>query len=171
MVRMFLLLALATSAACIPILFAPAYSMQVHSTIQTTMPSIRNVAIRSITLQAREEIQPPVGIPPRPNRDIGFATVFLRVENPKQEDATLIVKSVEIRNVSDGARQDFSQPAQAINLRPLENSELAFHLTNKTGYSGQDRVKAVVTYEVGEQLLVIESDPVEVNIYGIKSSK
>lgn len=75
------------------------------------------------------------------------------------------VNRVEIRNVSDDTLQPFSQPPQEIYLKPLENSKISFDLTNKTGYIGRDRVKAVVTYQIGDRLNVIESEPVEVDRY------
>jgi hypothetical protein len=129
---------------------------------QTSMNS-QNLEIKTVTLQAREEKRLPTGQAPTANRDIGFASVFLRLENPKEKDINLIIKSIQIQNVSDGSLQMASQSPQEIRLRPLENSENAFHLTNKTGYSGQGQVKAVITYQLGNQEAVIESSAVEVN--------
>lgn len=129
---------------------------------QNTMPSVTGISIKSVTLTAREENRPPVGVPPNQKRDIGFASVFLRIENSREENATLLIERIEIRNVSDDSIQIASQFPQSIRLQPLENSENAFYLTNKIGYSGQDKVKAVITYEVGTQVHVIESDPVDV---------
>ena len=113
---------------------------------------------------------PPKGVRPQPNRDIGFASVFLRIENTKEENTILTIKNVEIRNASDGTVQAFSRPPQEIHsipeeirLTPLANAEIGFHFTNKTGYLGQDKVRAIVTYQIGEQVSVVMSDPVEVN--------
>ncbi len=122
----------------------------------------RSVRVKILTILAREERRLPSGATPDPNRDIGFASVFLRIENTKEENATVIVKNIEIRNRSDGGLQMASQFPQTIYLKPLENSENVFHLTNKTGYLGKDRVKALVTYQIGERVYILESDPVEV---------
>ena len=119
----------------------------------------------TITLKAREEKRSSPGELPNPQRNIGFATVFLRLENGQEEDATVKIKSVEIGNAADGTLQPFIQSPQEIYLKPLENSKISFDLTNKTGYVGQDKVKAVVTYQIGEQIKVIESEPVEVDRY------
>lgn len=143
----------------IPISFAssPRILLSSHSYM-----SSKNVKIKSITLLARQETSPPLGIPSASNRDMGFASVFLRLENSSEQNTKLIIQKIEIRNASDEKVQKFSQQRQEIHLHPLENSENAFHLTNKTGYVGHDRVKAVITYKVGFQVSVIESDPVNV---------
>jgi single-stranded DNA-specific DHH superfamily exonuclease len=124
--------------------------------------SSKNVKIKSITLLARQETRPPLGVLSASNRDMGFASVFLRIENSSEQNTKLIIQKIEILNTSDRKVQKFSQQEQEIHLHPLENSENAFHLTNKTGYVGQDKVKAAITYKVGSQVYVIESDPVNV---------
>ncbi|GET41149.1 hypothetical protein [Microseira wollei] len=170
MVRLLLLLALAICTACNAAPLAEANHLQVSPVAETTMHSPTDISIRSVTLLAREDRMPPKGVRPQPNRDIGFASVFLRIENLRREDTTLTIRNVEIRNVSDNTLQVFSRPPQEIHsipeeirLTPLANAEIGFHFTNKTGYVGQDRVRAVVTYQIGEQVSVVMSDPVEVN--------
>jgi hypothetical protein len=170
MIKILVLLALATSTGCSSVPFTPANNLQVSPSIETAMPSTTNPVVRSVTLLAREERRHPVGVPSQPNRDIGFASVFLRIENTKEENTILTIKNVEIRNASDGTVQAFSRPPQEIHsipeeirLTPLANAEIGFHFTNKTGYLGQDKVRAVVTYQIGEQVSVVMSDPVEVN--------
>jgi hypothetical protein len=37
-----------------------------------------------VSLLSQENKLPPLGIPPQPNRDIGFATVFVSLENHQQ---------------------------------------------------------------------------------------
>jgi hypothetical protein len=118
--------------------------------------------VKNVTLLAREEKSPPPGKAPTSNRAIGLASVFLRLENTQEKDINLIIKSIQIQNVGDGRVQMASQSPQEVRLRPLENSENVFHLTNKTGYSGQGQVKAIITYQLGDQVAVIESSPVEV---------
>lgn len=170
MVRLLLLLVLAITTACTVTPFGKANHLTESSVVKNTMYSPADISIKSVSLLAREERIPPKGISPKPDRDIGFASVFLRIENQLREDVTLIIHNIEIRNVADNKIQRFSRPAQeihsipeAIRLTPLANAEISFHFINKTGYAGQDKVKAVVTYQIGDRLSVIESEPVEVN--------
>lgn len=123
----------------------------------------QSVQITQVTLLAREEKTPPVGQPPTPNRDIGFASVFLRLENPQEENYQISIQNIKIVNVSNGRAQNFSYSPQTITMRPLENSEQAFHLKNKTGYQGTNKVKAVITYQIGNQVNVMTSAPVKVD--------
>lgn len=128
----------------------------------TTMSVEQGIIVRSVELLAREERNPPKGIAPRPDRDIGFATVFLRLENPHRERISLTICRIEIRNVFDHRVQLLSQPLQEMVLGSLENGKFPFYLTNKTGFVGDDRVEAAVTYQGGNKMQVVVSDPVEV---------
>lgn len=126
------------------------------------MTSIDGLLIKSVTLQARDEGSLPIGVTPDPNRDIGFATVFMHLENHTEANVKLTIEHIEIRNTSNGEVQLKMFSPQTIVLHPLEYSEEVFQLTNKTGYSSHNRVKAVINYQVGEQVSTIESAPVEV---------
>ena len=127
-----------------------------------TMNSNRSL-VKKVTLIAREENLPPLGVPIDPQRNIGFASVFLRLENPQLTSVTVRVNKVEIRSLSSGKLQNFQHSPQEIQLKPLENSELVLQLTNKSGYIGSDKVKAIVTYQIGDETSIIESEPVEVS--------
>jgi hypothetical protein len=70
---------------------------------------------------------------------------------------------VEIRSLSNGELQNFQQSLQEIQLKPLENSEVVLQLINKSGYAAKDKVKAIVTYQIGDKISIIESEPVEVS--------
>ena len=104
-----------------------------------------------------------LGIPPQGNRDIGFATVFVSLENHDLKNQTVIIKKIEVRNVSDRKLQSFSFQPKQIELKPLENSVIDIHLTNKIGYAGKDQVKAIITYQIGEEVNKIESEAVDVD--------
>ncbi|MHC5731260.1 MAG: hypothetical protein ACYTXY_45650, partial [Nostoc sp.] len=93
-----------------------------------------------------------------------FASVFIRLENPQTNSVTVKISEVEICNLLDGKLQNFQSQYKEIELKPLENSELVVELTNKSGYTGHDRVKAVVTYHIGNQSKTIESEAVAVNL-------
>lgn len=127
-----------------------------------TMNSNRSL-VKKVTLIAREENLPPLGVPIDPQRNIGFASVFLRLENPQLTSVTVRVTKVEIRNLSNEELQSFQHSPQEIQLKPLENSEVVLQLTNKSGYIGRDQVKAIVTYKIAEEISIIESEAVEVS--------
>lgn len=151
-----------TISACSYLLLSNANSQPISSLSEDTMPSSMNVLPKSVTLLAREENTAPLGISPDRNRDIGFASVFLRLENHKEANVKVTIKRIEIRNTTDSQVQMVNSSPQEIVLRPLENAEVDFQLTNKTGYSNPNPVKAVITYQIGDRLEVIESSPVEV---------
>jgi hypothetical protein len=138
-------------------------SGEIHSGRSIAMVANQDLTMETVELWAREENQPPKGIEPQPDRDIGFASVLLRLNNPHQVTISITVQEVEIRNVSDHQLQPFHHPPQDILLGPLENGAFAFYLTNKTGFEGDDQVEAVVTYEIGGETRVIVSEPVEVD--------
>ena len=122
-----------------------------------------NISIKITNFSAREEKRPPVGTPSEANRDIGFASLFLRIDNIKEENASLTIKSIQIQNVTTGNIQMATYSSQEVSLKPLENSEKVFHLTNQTGYTEQGQVKAIITYQIENQVLVIESSPEKVD--------
>ncbi|MCU0536774.1 MAG: hypothetical protein MUD14_23035 [Hydrococcus sp. Prado102] len=138
------------------------YTQKVSSIPASNMSSQTDTFIKQITLVAKEEKRPALGIPQKSERDIGFASVFLRLENSKEEKVNLLIKTIEIRHLTDAKSLNFNWSIQEISLKPLENSEVVFDLTNKTGYIGQDKVKAFVTYQIGEQVHSVESEAVEV---------
>ena len=147
-------------ASCQPQIFSDNINTQVSE--QKLMFSQANILISSIILQAREEKSLPPGATPNLNRDIGFASVFMSLENLQEVDATLIVRNIEIRNTADNRLQIAQSSPQKIVLKPLEKSEEVFHLTNKTGYSKNNKVKAIITYQIDDQVEVIESKPTEI---------
>lgn len=114
------------------------------------------------SLIAREEKLPSIGIRPDANRDIGFATVLLTLENHQEKNQTIIIQNIEIYSVADNQLQPFAFTSKQIDLKPLENAMIDLHLTNKTGYLGQGRVKAVVTYQIGARLDKVESESVDI---------
>jgi hypothetical protein len=133
------------------------------SSKETLMTKFNDNLLSKVTLMAKEETLPPLGVPKNPNRDIGFASVFVRLENPQEKTIKVMIEKIEIRNEYDGKLQFFTFSPQTIELKPLENSEIAFQLSNKIGYGGQEKVKAIVTYRIGNQVKVIDSEAVSVD--------
>ena len=159
MIRLLTLLTMTTSLiACSHLL---ANGLPTSHPDQHAMSS-PTVSIKQVRLIAREEVLPPLGKPQDPNRPIGFASIFLDIENPQAEDATVTVQKIEVRDVSNGQVQLVAQTPQQIQLRPLENATNDIHLTNKTGFTKPHQLQAVVIYQVDNQTQVIESSPVEI---------
>lgn len=121
-----------------------------------------DIKVIKVTLLAREEKTPPIGEPSKPNRDIGFASVFVRLTNLKESDSKITIQNIKIINLFNNKSQNFSFSPREIILHPLENAEEVFHLKNKTGYLGEDPVKAIVTYRIGNLVREINSDVTEV---------
>ncbi|WP_353259203.1 hypothetical protein [Prochlorothrix hollandica] len=106
---------------------------------------------------AREEVRPPVGVPLQPNRDIGFASIFLDLLNNQEKDHVVTIEAVEIYNVTSKQLESFEFLPQEVILRPLENSIISISLTNKVGYGEGDSAKATVTYTLEGKTYKIES--------------
>ncbi|MUG96599.1 hypothetical protein F7734_31390 [Scytonema sp. UIC 10036] len=158
------------------ILFSTTLTSYSHTVSAMNLPTIvvsqamkpspnQNIEIQSVTLLAKEQKNSPIGQPPTSNRDIGFASVFFRLSNTVEKDSKITILSIKIVNVKDEQLQDFAYSQKEITLRPLQNSEIPFYLTNKTGYLGSDKVKAVITYQIGNQIRFVESEPVTVERY------
>jgi len=128
----------------------------------TPMSLTSDVLINQVTLQVREEKFPPDGVAPKSDREVGFADVFLSIENLKQGQINFVVKQIQILNASTNQVQLTTQNPTEIHLHPLESSVNDFHLTNKTGFKESKSLKAIITYQVGNQTQTIESKAVEV---------
>lgn len=140
-----------------------ANSTQNPTTPKNSMLGTNSIIIKSLTLMAREEKLAPLGQPPKRDRNIGFADVFLTMENLKEANTTLVIEKIQIQDVTSGSLQLVSQKPETISLNPLENSVNDFHLTNKTGYATKGQVKAIVTFRISDQVQVIQSLPVDIN--------
>jgi hypothetical protein len=158
-------LVIISSTAC-SLLPSNASDEQISVKIENHMSvSFNNIPrVKIIQLIPKQENKPPLGIPQKADRGVGFATVILGLENPQETEVEIAIQKIEICNVSDETLQDFklTQLPQIIKLKSLENSQIAFYLSNKTGYQGSDLVKAIVTYKIGSRIISIESEAVEV---------
>jgi hypothetical protein len=125
------------------------------------MASTPAVIFRNVSLLAWQELLPPDGVAPEKNRDIGFASVFVDLENAGQNDVQVIIEAIEIQS-SSGKLIMSDRTSREIYLRSLENSEIIFQLSNEAGYPEGVMVKAVVHYQIGEEARVFQSDFVEV---------
>jgi hypothetical protein len=103
------------------------------------------ITLKPVTLQAREEHRRPIGQPPIANRDIGFADIFLQLENHQAVQTTVVIAKIKIQAVATGRVYMATTTPATLNLGPLEYSAQDFHLTNKTGVAGTGAVQAIVT--------------------------
>ena len=117
--------------------------------------------IKKITLLAKENNHPVVGIPSTIKSDLGSASVYVYLENPDLKDVSISISRVEIC-AQDGQVQDFTFVAQVVQLKPSENSQVLLKSTNQVGYSKKSQVKAILTYQIEEDSYSIESEAVNV---------
>ncbi len=159
MFRMFMLLTLAVGA------IACRHALLTNHAQSSPVPSetMSTASITRVSLIAREEKNPPPGEKPGRDRPLGFADVFVRLENPTNTEINLEIQRIEIKDASFDYTYMTSEAPKEILLHPLEISENSFHLTNKEGYSRPAKVKAIVTYQINEQVKVIESEPATID--------
>jgi hypothetical protein len=132
--------------------------MTIFAQSQNSKPSIE---ITKVSLIAREEKTPPIGQPSNSNRDIGFASVSLRLNNHREVESQMTVIGISIVDTNNQI-EEFEFTKREIKLRPLENLEEVLQLRNKRGYITGDRVKAVITYQIGDHVGFMESETVEI---------
>jgi hypothetical protein len=117
----------------------------------------------SISLIAREDTLPTLGIPPSPNPDLAFATVFVKLTNQRETHQIVTLQALEIRSEPEQQLEPFAFTPQTVELKPLEHAVLDIHLRKQTVFLAQDRVKAVVRYQVRPGLtLTVASEAVAI---------
>jgi hypothetical protein len=150
--------------AAVPVYFLIQQSSALPSNAQ--IPAATDgITVKEIRLVAREHRSPPVGVPIEAHRNIGFADVFLTIENDREEAGDVMIEKIRIEDMENREIPIEDDVQQQIAFNPLEHSVNDFHLTNKFGYREKARVKAVVTYQVNRQSYTMESDVMEVNRY------
>jgi|GEM_PF-1568619 len=140
-------------------------SSSIFSLAKSKMSNAPVIIFSKVSLLAREENLAPLGISPNSNRDIGFASVFLNVENLREQESSFVIKNIEIRSASNIQLENFTYKTQVFQLKPLEKSQIVIHLTNTTGFSSQDFVRVIISYQINSQVNIIESELVKVNRY------
>jgi hypothetical protein len=127
-----------------------------------TMPTLYSSTqpfIRAIALIAQEEPQAPLGERPDPNRPIGFASVFLMINNPAHTECCLVLRSLSVVDALTGEVMLHHPKPQTILLMPLENTTIDVHLNNHTGYGDTRKVRAIAQYQSMVQSSNIMSSP------------
>lgn len=120
--------------------------------------------LKSVSLQAREEEFSPLGQPPKADRPISFATVFLSFENPIERDQTLQIDRIDIIDRHSQTSILNSSAAQTLTLRPLEHSIIDIHLQSRQNYGKSSQLQAIVRYHIAGQTnsLTMQSLPVTI---------
>jgi hypothetical protein len=119
-----------------------------HHTTPSRSPPMLTI---TVTLAAREETLPPLGLPPDPQRDRAFATVFLRLENPREIRQTLTLEAIEIRSDPEKQLEPFAFEPRVLALQPLEHAVIDIQLSKPAPYRAKDRLRAIVRYRLGDQ--------------------
>jgi hypothetical protein len=127
------------------------------------MLTATGITLQPVTLQAREEQQSSSGQPPKADRDIGFADVFWQLENQRETEQTVVIEQIQIQDAATGRVYMTTTAPQTIRLRPLESVAQDFHLTNKTGFSGQGAIQAIVRVKIAGQSTVLTSSAIRVD--------
>jgi hypothetical protein len=159
---MFKLLTLMTITALVIACTGHLMAAKPTLTPTATIAIINGISIKPMTVQVREEKRLPIGQPPTANRDIGFAAVFLQVENQQQTDATIVIEQIQIVDAVNGQIYMTTHQPKTIPLKPLEYAASDFHLTNKTGLGAPQGVQAIVTYHIAGQRHTIVSPVVAI---------
>jgi hypothetical protein len=133
----------------------------IHSPRDAAMTMTKTgINIHQVNLIAWEEKSLPLGSKPDPQREIGFASVVIALENRSQHLVPVTIQQVQVRNLF-GVQLTATQPI-TLALRPLERVDYPIRLTNKTGFSGFGQVRAIATLNINGETQVVESDAIAV---------
>ena len=127
------------------------------------MTSTAPIRVSNVTALAREEFELPPGSIPEKKRPIGFASIFITIENDLDIDTTIRINNVQIINADTKVLIMQQSHSQDIALEPLEYAETVLKLTNQTGYPGIEQVQAVVNLIVQGQQQILTSPPVTID--------
>jgi hypothetical protein len=132
-----------------------------HAPIST--PFSDAMVTLTVSLAAMEDTLPPLGIPPQPQPDVGFATVVVRLANQQETHQSVTLQSLEIRSEPEQQLEPFAFTPQRIGLKPLEHAVLDIHLRKPALFLAKDRVKAIVRYQIGPgPVLTVASEAVTI---------
>jgi hypothetical protein len=108
--------------------------------------------LKAITLQAREELRQPSGLPKTVDRPISFATVMLTFENPDLQIKKITIEQVTIVDrLSQRSLLTLPQPRH-LTLNPMEHSTIDIQLNQPKPYGSVSSVEAIVTYRLADQI-------------------
>jgi len=124
------------------------------------------IALENFSVTPRQENNSPIGASPDPNRNIGFADVFLDLTNSTENNMSITIESLEIRNTQSNDVEMQLASSEELSLGPLQPLNHVFNLKKKAGYSELDVVKAVMTYRINNGPIVsLESASTGIEMY------
>ncbi|MEB3355759.1 MAG: hypothetical protein VKK04_03370 [Synechococcales bacterium] len=144
---------------------SPPSSTLISIMTPSTHPPMPYPRIAEVSLIARVEPLPPLGVEAPVDHPTGFADIFLVVENPGNQNAQIVVRRVAIlsdRHQEIPFPEADSELPRAIALKPMENAVIDLHRSSTGGYGQTTMVRASVVYEVEGIAYQIESPRVEV---------
>lgn len=125
-------------------------------------PAMSPVVIREpLRLRAWEEDLPPLGVPPDPNRPIGYALLSVTFENTSLKRVEVKIESVTVRSAQNG-RVISSLPSSTLILMPLEISPQQYQLFSRQGYGGDRKLTGSLVYTVEGRTYILTTGPVPV---------
>lgn len=124
------------------------------------MTTQTGIQIKKVNLMAWEEKSTPPGTKPSRDREIGFASVVIELENTSQHLVPVTIQQVQVRNWF-GVQLSTRQP-ETLAIKPLERMDYPVRLTNQTGFTGFGQVRAIVTLTINDETQVVESDAIAV---------
>ncbi|MEB3180540.1 MAG: hypothetical protein VKL59_16145 [Nostocaceae cyanobacterium] len=118
-------------------------------------------------LEAYEDKVPPPGA--SKNHPVGNTVVRLRIENLTEKPVNFDIKKIDIVEIKpDKQRQTpqrrvvLTQATKQLSLGGRQIIEQGFRLTNRQGFGGAKKLKAVVTYKFSGKTYITESAVIEV---------
>lgn len=103
------------------------------------------------SLAAREDTLPPLGIPPKVDRDLAFVTVFVKLANQRDIHQSVTLQALEIRSEPEQQHEPFVFTPRTVELKPLEHVLVDIHLRKPTVFLAKDQVRAMVRVQVGRE--------------------
>jgi hypothetical protein len=117
----------------------------------------------TVSLAAREDTLPPLGIPPKPDRDVAYATVFVKLANQRDTHQSVTLQALVIRSEPEQQHEPFAFTPRTVELKPLEHVLVDIHLRKPTVFLAKERVRAIVRFQVGrESVATVVSEAVAI---------
>ncbi len=135
-------------------------SIKKQMTQNTEMASVH---VNAMLLEVYEDQTAPLGPKLGSNRPIGHAIVRLRIESLSLEPVTLEDMEITIQQ-PDQSQHLMLRSVGSLHLGGRQIVEPGFRLTNRQGFMGADRIKAVVTYRLRGKSYTVASPVMAVTV-------
>jgi|GEM_PF-3471394 len=118
-------------------------------------------------LEAYEDKVPPPGA--TKNHPVGNTVVRLKIENLTEKPVNFDIKKIDIVEIKPDKQREtaqrrvvLTQATKPLSLGGRQIIEQGFRLTNRQGFRGAKKLKAVVTYKFSGKTYITESGVIEV---------